>query len=100
MVNRFLSMFDQWLPIVQIANKYNLDKKTHYTFLFNLLPQVSVSFNNYISKKKNEVKEEEKTLLLKYFQFGRNDLEYALDMLSQEDVNRIICKYKDVGKIK
>lgn len=93
-------MYDAFLPIIELANQYNLDKKTHYALLFNLLPQESLSFNNYIKKKKNEVLEEEKELLMKYFQFGKNDLEVAMGLLEKSQIDCIILKYKNVGKVK
>lgn len=99
MINRFLSMFDHWIPIIEIVNQHKLDKENHYRFLFNLLPQVSVKFN-YISKKKKDVKEEEKELLMRYFEFGEKDLEVCLRILDQKQIDSIISKYKDVGKVK
>lgn len=100
MVNRFFSMFDAFIPIIEIVNQMNLDKENHYRFLFNLLPQQSMSFNNYISKKKNELKEEEKKYLIKYFECGKNDLDCILDLLSQKQIDSIMSKYKDVGKVR
>ena len=101
MINRFLSMFDSWIPIVELTNRgAKWDKEAHYRFLFNLIPQVSVNFGNYIKKKKNEVKDEERQLLLKYFGFGKNDLDSALEILTTDQINEIIKKYKDVGKVR
>lgn len=94
MINRFISMFDAWLPIVELVNEHKLPKETHYRFMFNLLPKMNVSFRNYISKKKNdELLEDQKAILMKHFDFGTNDLECALAILTEEQIKTICNKY-------
>lgn len=100
MINRRISMFETWIPIVELMNEYKIPKEVHYRFLFNLLPQKSVSFKNYLSKKKNdEVAEERKQILMKHFNFGSNDLECALSILTEEQISEICDKYS-FGKVK
>ena len=95
MINKFLSMFQAWVPIIEIANKYKFPNNIHFILVSSLLPKANVSFNNYIKKKKsNDVFDEQKELLMKYFEFGTNDLEAALDILTEEQIKNICDKYK------
>lgn len=99
MINRFLSFFEIWLPIIQLVNQTkNLSKENHYRFLFNILPKTSVNFNNYIKKKK-DVSEEQKKLVMKYFNFGDGDLKDALDVLTDKQIENICNKFKS-GKVR
>ncbi len=94
-VNRFISMFEAWLPIVDLVNEHKMPKEAHYKFLLHMLPKTSVSFKNYIKKKKvNELFEEQKEILMNHFNFGTNDLEYALEVMTKEDIQEICDKYK------
>lgn len=98
MINRFLSMFDVWIPIVELVNEFKMPKEAHYKFLFNLLPQTNARFNNYIKKKINDdLSEERKNLLMKHFDFGSNDLECALTILTEKEIEEI-CKKYEFGK--
>jgi len=43
MINKWLSMNEAFIPIVQLVNKKGeLSKESHYRFLFNLLPQTYI----------------------------------------------------------
>ena len=71
MINRYISMVDMWIPIVQLVNKtQGLTKEQHYRFLFNILPKTSVRFNYLKKGKKDEAGEDRKKLLMKHFKFG------------------------------
>lgn len=95
MINKFLSMFDVWIPIIEIANRYRIPNNIHFMLVSGLLPKTNVRFDNYIKKKKsNDVLDEQREILLKYFEFGTNDLEAALDILTEEQINNICDKYK------
>jgi len=99
MINRFVSMIEAWIPIVELVNEISLSKETHYTFLMNMLPKANVKFK-YLSKKKNDkVFEEQKEILMKYFDFGTRDLECALYILTEEQIKNI-CKKYSYGKTK
>lgn len=99
MINRFLSFFEIWLPIVQVLNQTkNLTKEAHYRFLFNVLPKTYVSFNNYIKKKK-DTSEEQKILIMRYFNFSKSDLNCALDVLTEKQIEDICDKFKS-GKVR
>ena len=99
MINRWLSMNEVFIPIVQLVNQNkNLPKEQHYRFLFNLLPQTYIRFN-YLKKKKNELEDEKRELLMKHFDFGKNDLECLLSIYSEEQIQKILDKYQS-GKVR
>lgn len=95
MINRFLSMKIMFIPIIELLNQTkNLSKSAHYRFLYNVIPSGFVKLN-YIKKKKSEdLEDSTKQLLMRHFEFGANDLECALQILSSEQVEDILSKYK------
>ena len=100
MISRFISMFEVWIPLVNIINTRKLPKEIHYKFLLNMLPQSGVSFTNYIKKKKeDDTTIEMKELLMKHFEFGTNDLEVALSILNDKQIEKILDMYR-YGKVK
>lgn len=99
MINRFVSMVEYYLPIVStINNQRNIPKDIHYQYYFNLLPKKN-HFFRYIKSKKDEVREEQKEILMEHFEFGSRDLEKALKILTIDQIKHITGKYEH-GKVK
>lgn len=95
MINRWISMVEIWIPTIHVINQYSaLSKEDHYRFLFNTLPRTSVRFNYLKKGKKDELKEDDRKLLMKHFGFGVNDLEASLDVLTEQQIENIRMKYK------
>jgi hypothetical protein len=94
MVVRYISMLQMYIPICQALNlRYQtLSKSSLYTILFNTLPQRSLFFP-YIKKPKNVNKKSEECLL-KYFEFGSKDLEMALKILTEDQIQEVVDKFK------
>lgn len=99
MINRFVSTFEHWIPIVELMNHYSIPKEAHYQFMLNILPKMNVSFTGYISTKKKNVDEERRQILIKHFDFGSRDLDCALSILTDEQIEEI-CKKYQYGKTK
>lgn len=95
MINRFISMCELYLPIVNEINKYNISKKTHYEYYLSALPKRK-QFFKYISKGK-DVNKDKKELISKYFDCGTRDTELYLKILPEDKINEIVKKF-DYGK--
>ncbi len=92
MMNRFISMIDMYLPIINQLNQYDLPKDTHNTFLKSFLPKRK-QYIKYISSKKDN-KSYDLECLEKYFEVGRRDAEHFLSILSDEQLKEITDKFK------
>lgn len=95
MLNRLLSMFEMYLPLAAQISSYDLPKETHHTLLNNILPKRYLKVD-YI-KRKTKITEQDDELIMKYFEFGKKDLEMAKKFLTDDDITSIRIKY---GKLK
>lgn len=92
MINRFVSMTDIYLPYVNEINKYELPNDVHYQFYKAFLPKRQQYFK-YIKPKK-EIDENTKELLCEYFECGNNEIKNHLEILTEEQINKIKDLYK------
>jgi len=95
MINRYVSMCEFYIPLVNAINKYDISKETHYRFLLASLPKRK-QFFKYMSRAKDLLKDE-KNKISKYFECGTRDLEEYLNILTEEQINNIVRKF-DGGK--
>ena len=92
LINRFVSMCELYIPIVNEVNKYgNIPKKLHHTFLLNILPKRKQYFK-YIKKGK-ELNETELSYIAEYFEIGIREAKMYINLLSEENVKEIIKLY-------
>jgi len=91
MINRFLSMFELYLPTAAIISKYDLPKETHHLLIDNLLPKKFAKVD--FLKRKNKTSEEDDELIMRYFEFGKKDLDVAKKFLTEDDIQQIRNKY-------
>jgi hypothetical protein len=87
MINRFVSMCEMYVPLVNAINQYNVPKDIHYNFFLSSLPKRN-QFFKYIKKKK-DVKEETKQKLAEYYNFGSRDVEAAANVLTERQQKEI-----------
>ena len=93
MTNRWLSMVDIYLPVINELNKFdNIPKSAHYRYLYHTLPKRKHYFN-YIKKVKDFTKEE-KELLCEYFECSTKDAERYIQTMSEEEIKQVIGVYK------
>lgn len=93
MINRFVSMIDVYIPIINEINKYpNVPKETHYRFLQKTLPKRK-QFFKYIKKKK-DVTIEEKKKVMEYYECSMREAEMYVNQLSDEQIKNILDVYK------
>ena len=92
MINRFVSMCDLFIPLVNEINRYDVPKELHYKYYLNSIPKRK-QFFKYISKKKDEHKENRKNVM-KYFQCGSKDVVEYLKILTEEQLEEINKKFE------
>lgn len=97
MINRYISMCDFYLPLVNEINKYDIPKNVHYRYFLSSLPKRK-QFFKYISKGK-DVNKDDKEKIAKYFECGNREAEMYLEILSEDQVKTIVRKF-DYGKTK
>lgn len=93
MINRFVSMVDMYVPIVNELNLYQMDASTHHEFLRAFLPKRRQYFK-YIKKNKEDVKQSTRDAIMKYFQVGPRDADLYLDILTEKQAKEIENLYK------
>lgn len=93
MINRFISMSELYLPIVNEINKcQNIPKESHYRYFNTILPKRRQYFK-YI-KKKTEIDDKDRDLLCKYYKVGPRQVDEYIDILTEEQIQIIVNKYK------
>jgi hypothetical protein len=100
MINRYISMVDLYLPLVNEINKYDVPKETHYRYYQTALPKRKQYFK-YLNKAK-DLSDTDKQLISKYFEVGTNDAETYINILTEDQIQEIldIFKYgKGKGKL-
>lgn len=98
MLNRFISMSRIFLPLVNQINKFsNLPKHIHYEFFRSTLPK-RYQFFKYIKKGKDANKHE-KECIMRYYEVGKKEADLYVDLLTEEQIKKIVNKFK-YGKTK
>ena len=104
MINRFLSMDNEFLEIVNHFQKYSigiLEPREVYKWYSDFLPK-GKRFNKYIKGKKDKKYDPELIdIMCEYFQCSKAEVKENLSLISKEEVNQILEKYGvDPKKIK
>ena len=92
MMNRFVSMVELYIPVVNEINKFDLPKDVHHNYLKRVLPKRKCYFN-YIKQKK-EIDDKTKGLLCEYYRCASGELEHHLRILTPEQIKTITDLYK------
>jgi len=92
MINRFVSMTELYIPIVNEINHYEVPKDVHYNYYKSILPKRKHYFK-YIKQKK-EIDDKTKELLCEYFQCANGEIEYHLQILTKKQIKEIVDLYK------
>lgn len=91
MINRWLSMSDMNIPLINNINKYNMPKEIHYKYLLNAIPQRK-QFLTYI--KKDDKMFEVKKMLVHMFECNMREAEDYLNRLDDTTIQEIINSYE------
>ena len=106
MVNRYLSMSDDFLPFVNHFQKYTIEvmpPKAVYQFYCNLLPKKK-TYLRYLSGKKENVNEKVVSYIMKYFEVSKNQSVDYYQLMSREELILLLKKFgnsdKEIKKMK
>jgi hypothetical protein len=91
-INRFISMIDIFIPVVNEINQYDLPKETHFRYYQSILPKRKLFFK-YIKKKK-DLTDTDKRYIATYFEVGLKEAEDYIRLMDEEQVQQILNKYK------
>lgn len=92
MINRFVSMSEVYIPVVNEVNRYDLPKSVHYRYYNSIIPKRK-QFFKYIKKKK-DLSLTEKKVIAKYFEIGLKEAEEYIQLLDEEQIKNILEIFK------
>jgi hypothetical protein len=88
MINRFISMSEIFVPVVNEINRYDVPKNVHYRYFFSIMPKRKQYFK-YIKKKK-DLSLTEKKVLANYFEVGLKEADEYIKLLDEEQIKEIL----------
>jgi len=92
MINRFVSMCEMYLPLVNAINKFSVPKDIHYRYFLTTLPKRK-QFFKYIGKKK-DIDKESKERIAEYFECSMREAEIYAGILEVEQIEEIKRKFE------
>ena len=106
MVNRYLSMNDDFLPFVNYFQKYTIEvmpRKVVYQFYCNLLPKKKI-YLRYLSGKKEKTNDKVVPFIMEYFEVSKLQAADYYDLMTKEDLILLLKKFgksdKEIKKMK
>ena len=92
MVHRFVSMYQGYIEIANLAQKFPpTDKKGIYNFYCEMLPRKKM-FLRYIKTKTKQNINEILIPIVKYFECSFNEANEYVNLLSKDDIKEILIK--------
>ena len=92
MINRWLSMNEFTLMFVEDINTMNLTDEQHFDILFSILPKRKFYFD-YVKNNKSLSNDDYK-YISDYFEISIKDAKNYSRILSVDDINGILTKYR------
>jgi len=92
MINRWISMVDLFVPIVNEINKYDIPENVHYVYYQSIIPKRKYFFK-YIKRSK-DLTEKDKEYIARYFEVGKKEAETYINILDEEQIDEILNIYK------
>ena len=92
LINRFISMSEVFIPLVNEINKFEVPKNVHFKYFFSTIPKRK-QFFKYIKKKK-DLSLVEKKLIAKYFEVGLNEAEKYIQLLDESQIKEVLEVYR------
>ena len=92
LINRFVSMCEIYIPLVNEINKYDIPKEINYKYYHSVLPKRKQYFS-YIKKSK-DLNKDEKIIIAKYFQIGLKEAEEYISLMSENEINEILNMFR------
>lgn len=97
MINRYVSMCDLYVPLVNEINRYDVPEKINYEYYVCIIPKRKQYFN-YIKKGKDDFKTS-RINIQRYFGIGSREANEYLKILSEDQIDQINKKFMG-GKVK
>lgn len=104
MINRWMSMIDLYIPIVNEMNRGDIPKDAHYRYYWSVIPQRKfpkkkngqdgTQYFPYIKSPKKELNKTELNCIAHYFELGIREAKMYLRLLSDEQVEEILDVYR------
>ena len=92
MINRFVSMSEMFVPIVNEINRYDVPKEVHYQYYYNILPKRKQYFK-YIKKSK-DLEEQDKKYIAEYFECSMREAEGYINTMEDSEIKELLNIYK------
>ena len=92
MINRFVSMAEVFIPLVNEINSFQVPKDVHFKYMFSILPKRKQYFK-YIKGSK-DLSEKEKKTISHYFQVGKREAEEYIRVLDKKQIDEILEIYR------
>ena len=93
MINTWLSMCEVLIDLANDMNSMqNLTDRQHFRMLFDILPQTKFYFK-YVKRQK-DITLEDKKYIADYFEIGMNEADSFIKLMSDEELNDILSKYR------
>ena len=106
MVNRYLSMNNDYLPIVNHFQKLTIEVMPHsdvYKFYCSLLPNKK-TFLRYLSGKKGKTNDMVVPFIMEYFEVSKSQASEYYTLMSKDDLISLVKKFgksdKEIKKMK
>ena len=107
MIQRFLSMNEKWIELINFVNKwtFTIEKEHYFKLITLLIPNQQKTFYKYV-KGKNDIKYNKIVVekIMNYFQVSKKEAIEYYKLLSNERKIELVKKYgysdKEIKKIK
>ena len=93
MINRYLSMIELFIPFIQMINIYDIDKRSHYNFLKDIIPKGMYQYN-YVKRLVEKNIDTEIDYLCRYYEIGKREALQYIELMKPEQIKRIMDVYK------
>jgi len=90
MINRFISMKENYIDFVNTIQKYSINKELLYNYYCQLIPKRKTFFR-YIKPKKNTLNSNLITILAKYFELSKREIKDNYQLIGK-DLSKIILQ--------
>jgi len=90
MINRFISMKENYIDFVNTIQKYSINKELLYNYYCQLIPKRKIFFR-YIKPKKSTLNSNLITILAKYFESSEREIKDNYQLIGK-DLSKIILQ--------
>ena len=90
MINRFISMKENYIDFVNTIQKYSFNKESLYNYYCQLIPKRKTFFR-YIKPKKNTLNSNLITILAKHFKVSKREIKDSYHLIGK-DYSKIILQ--------